>query len=69
MFWLCACSEDDTISLQNEYLFGELSRFSTPILRRFCFIDSFEKLFLYSIVYMEEIHLLMLLTLKFFLKH
>ena len=26
MFWLCACSEDDTIFLQNEHLFGDLNR-------------------------------------------
>ena len=28
MFGLCAASEDDTISLQNEHLFGDLNRFS-----------------------------------------
>ena len=25
-FWLYDCSEDDTISLQNEHLFGDLNR-------------------------------------------
>lgn len=28
MFGLCDCSEDDTIFLQNEHLFGDLNRFS-----------------------------------------
>ena len=27
-FWLYDCPEDDTISLQNEHLFGDLNRFS-----------------------------------------
>ena len=40
-FWLCACSEDDTISLQNEHLFGDLSRFSTSILGRFLISDDY----------------------------
>ena len=35
MFGLCAASEDDTIFLQNEYLFGDLNRPGAPTLGRF----------------------------------
>lgn len=35
MFCLRAVSEDDTIFLQNEYLFGDLNRPGAPTLGRF----------------------------------
>lgn len=37
MFGLCAASEDDTIFLQNEYLFGDLNRPGAPTLGRFLY--------------------------------
>ena len=44
MFGLCAASEDDTIFLQNEYLFGDLNRPGAPTLGRFfLYINKNEK--------------------------
>lgn len=39
MFGLCAASEDDTIFLQNEYLFGDLNRPGAPTLGRFFYLQ------------------------------
>lgn len=38
MFGLCAASEDDTIFLQNEYLFGDMNRPGASTLGRFLYI-------------------------------
>ena len=51
-FGLCNCSEDDTISLQNEHLFGDLNRPGAPTLGRFFF---YSKILSVSSEYKEEL--------------
>lgn len=58
MFGLCAASEDDTIFLQNEYLFGDLNRPGAPTLGRFFIV--IEK-FLLEYFYPKVLHLKQLL--------
>lgn len=52
MFGLCAASEDDTIFLQNEYLFGDINRPSAPTLGRLLF---YSKILFTSSEYEEEL--------------
>lgn len=52
MFGLCAASEDDTIFLQNEYLFGELNRPGAPTPGRLLF---YSKILFASSEYEEEL--------------